>query len=62
MTAQLIHNGRLIDGTGSAPVDNGAVLIQGDRIMAVGRLVTMDVSADAVRIDAGGGTILPGFI
>ncbi|MFW5771926.1 MAG: amidohydrolase family protein [Phototrophicaceae bacterium] len=62
MTLTLIHNGTLIDGNGGEPVANGALLIDGNRIVAAGPLAALDVPADAVRIDAGGGTILPGLI
>ncbi len=62
MTLTLIHNGTLIDGNGGEPVASGALLIDGNRIVAAGPLAALDVPADAVRIDAGGGTILPGLI
>ena len=39
----LITADRVIDATGSAPIENGAVLIRGDRIVGVGRAV--DVAA-----------------
>ena len=62
MTLTLIHNGTLIDGNGGKPVADGALLIDGSRIIAAGPLDALDVPADATRIDAGGGTILPGLI
>ena len=62
MTSTLIHNGTLIDGTGADPITDGAVLIEDDRIRAVGPLAEITVPDDAERIDAGGGTILPGLI
>ena len=62
MTTTLIHNGTLIDGTGADPISDGAVLIEVDRIQAVGSLSDINVPDDAERIDAGGGTILPGLI
>ncbi|PZC47942.1 MAG: N-acyl-D-aspartate/D-glutamate deacylase/Imidazolonepropionase [Chloroflexi bacterium] len=53
----LIHNGRIVDGTGKAAYQ-GAVAIEGDVIVGVG-----DVSGPARRtIDAGGRVIAPGFI
>jgi len=57
----LIHGGRLIDGTGRKPVDNAAVLIEGNRIkrVAVGKI---DYPPDARLIDASGKTVLPGLI
>ena len=63
MTHTLIRNGTLIDGTGAAPVPNGAVLLHDDRIAAAGRLDALPRPAGAlVEIDAQGGTILPGLI
>jgi imidazolonepropionase-like amidohydrolase len=62
MAITLIHNGSLIDGNGGAPLPNAAVLVDGTRITAVGVPEQLDVPPDATRIDAQGGTILPGFI
>jgi imidazolonepropionase-like amidohydrolase len=63
MTYTLIHNGTLIDGNGGAPVRDGAVLVQDNRIRAVGRKAGIPLPADPVTmIDAGGGWILPGLI
>lgn len=60
MTTQYIFNGTLIDGTGSDPVPNAAVLIEDGRIVQVGQNIT--APPNAKRIDAGGMTILPGLI
>ena len=64
MSLTYIHNGTIIDGTGSAPITNGAVLIRDGRIESVGRGADVPVpDHEAVeRVDARGGTILPGFI
>jgi N-acyl-D-amino-acid deacylase len=53
----LIKNCNLVDGTGS-PGRNADILIEGDRIVAVGNLT----SGDAVIIDATGLVVSPGFI
>lgn len=53
----LIRNGLLIDGSGTNR-QRGDLLIEGDRIAAVG---TADAPADEV-IDAGGKIVCPGFI
>ena len=55
-----IRAGMLIDGTGAAPVKNAVVLVQGDRITAVGTNVQIPVGATV--IDLSGATVLPGFI
>ena len=57
-----VENGTLIDGTGGAPVHDGAVLIDGERIVEVGSDAGVARPADAVVIDAAGGAILPGLI
>jgi len=63
MTYTLIHNGTLIDGNGGAPINDGAVLVQDDRIRAAGRKADIRLPDAAVAmIDAGGGWILPGLI
>ena len=59
----LIHNGTLIDGNGRSPLKNAAVLVQGNKITAVGRKDDIVLPNDDITmIDARGGTILPGLI
>lgn len=58
----LFTNARLIDGTGAAPRDNQAVLIDDQRIVAVGPEQSLDVPLDVERYDLQGKTLLPGFI
>ncbi|TVR19360.1 MAG: amidohydrolase family protein [Anaerolineaceae bacterium] len=62
MQKTYIHNGTVIDGNGGAPIKDGAVLIEGNQIIAVGAAVDTPAPDDAERIDAGGGAILPGLI
>lgn len=57
-----ILNGTLIDGTGRDPIPSAAVLIEADRITAVGPASQLTVPREARTIDARGGTILPGFV
>jgi imidazolonepropionase-like amidohydrolase len=57
-----VHAGRLIDGTGAAPVSDVVILIRGDRIAAVGPAADVDVPAGAEVVDLSGYTVLPGFI
>ncbi len=54
--------GTLIDGTGRAPVPNTTVLIQGQRIKAVGPAEKVKVPEGAVTISVANKWILPGFI
>jgi imidazolonepropionase-like amidohydrolase len=59
----LLHNGTLVDGTGAAPVPHGAVVITEGRITYAGPQSGQPmIPGGARRIDAVGGTILPGLI
>src|SRR6185295_13593304 len=53
--------GRLIDGYGGAPLDNSVVLIEGDRIKAVGRAGEVAVPEGAEVISTEGMSVLPGL-
>lgn len=57
-----IVGGTLIDGTGADPVARGVVVIEEDRIVAAGPESRVGVPASATVLDAGGRTLLPGFI
>jgi imidazolonepropionase-like amidohydrolase len=61
-TTMALFNGTLIDGTGAEPVPNGAVVIQGERILAAGPRKKIKIPTNADKINVQGGTILPGFI
>lgn len=53
--------GRLIDGWGGAPVNNAVILIEGERIKAVGTTETLPVPAGAEIVDTRGMSLLPGL-
>ena len=53
--------GRLIDGWGGAPVNNSVVVIDGERIKAVGTVDTLPVPAGAEVVDCRGMSLLPGL-
>jgi imidazolonepropionase-like amidohydrolase len=55
-----IRAGRLIDGLGGAPLTDAVILVDGDRITAVGR--GLAIPADAQVVDLSRSTVLPGFI
>ncbi len=57
-----IVNANLIDGTGKEPIENGAVLIEGERIEEKGKKENLDIPEVAKRIDAEGKYLLPGLI
>ncbi len=60
--ALVIENGTVIAGTGAAPSVDGIVVIQADRIVAVGHAADFAIPSSAKVIDAKGGTIMPGII
>ena len=54
-----IVNAIIIDGNGDAPIEDGVILIRGDRIEAVGKKIK--IPADAKIIDADGRVAMPGL-
>jgi imidazolonepropionase-like amidohydrolase len=61
----VISNGTLIDGTGTSPSRNEAIVIQGNRIKSTGRLpadVSLDDRDNVEVINAAGQWIMPGLI
>src|ERR1700738_1076446 len=59
---RVLTGATLIDGTGAAPVPDAAVVIEGDRISAVGSRAGLGCPSDAEVIDASGRTLIPGLI
>ena len=61
---KLIKAGRLIDGRGGPPVDEGAVLVQGSKIIAVGPAndVVPPEGAIVETFNYPGKTVMPGLI
>jgi imidazolonepropionase-like amidohydrolase len=57
----LLDQLRVITGDGSV-LENTAVLLQGDTIVAVGASAGMDIPADTTRINLAGKTLLPALI
>ncbi|HSS77255.1 MAG TPA: amidohydrolase family protein [Thermoanaerobaculia bacterium] len=53
--------GRLIDGYGGAPLDNSVVLIDGDRIKAVGKVGELQIPEGTEVISTAGMSVLPGL-
>jgi imidazolonepropionase-like amidohydrolase len=58
----VLRGGRLIDGTGAAPVEGATVVVRDNRIDTVTTRSESDFPADAEVIDVSGRTILPGLI
>ena len=53
--------GTLIDGFGGAPIRNSVILVEGDRIKAVGQVGTLPVPSGAEVISTEGMSVLPGL-
>jgi imidazolonepropionase-like amidohydrolase len=53
--------GTLIDGYGSMPIRNSVVIIEGERIKAVGQVGTLAIPSGADVISTEGMTVLPGL-
>lgn len=59
----VISHGQLIDGNGTAPVPDAALVIRDGRIVYAGPAAGAPaLPSEALRIDARGGTILPGLV
>jgi imidazolonepropionase-like amidohydrolase len=58
----LFEGARIIDGNGGAPIENGALVVQDGRIIAVGSRGAVTAPAGASRIDVTGKTIMPAMI
>lgn len=53
---------RVIDGTGSAPIQNATLLVSNGRVERVGSASSLKIPAGATRVQASGRTIIPGLI
>jgi hypothetical protein len=64
MNAEVIAivDGTLIDGTGANPISDVAVIVEDNRITAVGRRKSLPIQKNARILNAKGRTILPGLI
>ena len=60
--AVVLDNIRIVDGTGAAPIENGRLVIQADRILRTGRADAVRAPADAEVLDLSGRTVMPGLI
>jgi len=58
----VLDNVRIVDGTGAAPIENGRIVLQGERIAAVGPAAKVAAPANAERVDLAGKTVIPGLI
>jgi imidazolonepropionase-like amidohydrolase len=61
VAAYQLTNVRVLDGTGREPFA-GSVRVEGNRISAVTPGAAAPAAADAIVIDGGGATLMPGLI
>jgi len=61
-TVTVFEGARLITGDGSAPIDNAAFVVDGDRVTAVGRKGSVQAPAGARRVDLTGKTVMPALV
>jgi imidazolonepropionase-like amidohydrolase len=59
---QLLKGARIVDGTGAGPIHDGAILIEGERIKAVGRAEEFGADPELETLDLGHLTLAPGFV
>jgi imidazolonepropionase-like amidohydrolase len=57
-----LQGARLIDGTGKPPIEQGAIVLDGERIVAVGEMSKVRRPPKATVVDLKGRTIMPGLI
>ena len=60
--AVVLVGARVITMDGDEVIENGTVVVRGNRIVAVGPAATVDVPEDAEVIDVAGHTIMPGMV
>ena len=61
LAVKALVGGRLIDGNGGPPLANSVILVDGERITAVGTTATLPVPAGAEVISTEGMDVLPGL-
>ncbi len=60
--ATLFEGARLIVGDNSAPIERSAFVVQGNRIVSVGRAGEIQAPAGATRVDLAGKTVMPAIV
>jgi imidazolonepropionase-like amidohydrolase len=60
--ATIYEGARLIAGDGSAPVEDSAFVVDGDRITAVGKKGSLQAPPNARRVDLSGKTVMPALV
>jgi hypothetical protein len=58
----VLDNVRIVDGGGGTPIENGRIVIEGDRLARVGPASAIAAPAGAETVDLSGRTVIPGLI
>jgi len=58
----VFEGARIIVGDGRAPIENGSMVVQGGRLVQVGRAADVRVPAGATRVSLAGKTVMPTII
>ncbi len=62
VTTVALTGARLIDGSGTAPIERATLIIRDGRVLAAGPTDSIAIPAGSVRVDLAGKTIIPGLI
>ena len=60
--ATAIVGGTVVDLEGKAPIENAVILVEGERIAAIGEAGKVKIPKDAEQIDANGTWLIPGLM
>ncbi len=60
-SVKALVGGRIIDGFGGKPIENGVIVVDGERIVDMGTMSEVDIPAGAEIISTEGMSVLPGL-
>ena len=60
--ATAIVGGTVVDLEGKAPIENAVILVEGERITAIGAAGSVEIPDGAIQIDAKGAWLIPGLM
>ncbi|MEE8437996.1 MAG: hypothetical protein V3S07_00290, partial [Micropepsaceae bacterium] len=61
-TATVFEGARLIVGDGSAPIENGVIVIDGTEIVGAGAAGAVNIPEGAAHVDLTGKTVIPALV
>ena len=62
IAATAIVGGTVVDLEGKAPIENAVIIVEGERIAAIGAAGSLEIPDDAAQIDAKGAWLIPGLM